>query len=176
MCAQTHGRRISTRMLVVNVPTNHTNPSGQAYVKWHGKLPPPLHRLYCEYAWKSFWISNTHWNNPDAKLLTMESETVLHPYQVKIIDDLWDEFKTTGDSHDERGYNLHKIPARLSTDWNQSALRDRINVTDDHMDNDAYNAFNSALAIASASASPSAASSSTRTAAPKPAGQPERTA
>ena len=31
-------------------------PEWSAYIKWHGKPPPPLHRLYCEFAWKAFWI------------------------------------------------------------------------------------------------------------------------
>ena len=58
-------------------------------------------------------------------MMTPEFETVIHIDQMQIIDNLWDEFKSTGDNYWQKGYLLGRIPPRLHADWGQSALMDK---------------------------------------------------
>ena len=64
--------------------------------------------------------------------MTPEFETFIHTDQMQLIDDLWEQFKSTGNGYWQKGYLLHRIPARLHVDWNQSALLDK--VVDDSLD------------------------------------------
>ena len=95
------------------------------YIKFRGKPPRRLHQEYSKYAFENFWISNQFWNSPGAPIITTSAEENLTAHQQDIIDDLWWEFKNTGTTAQEKGYLLNEIPARLHTDWNQSALLDR---------------------------------------------------
>ena len=45
--------------------------------------------------------------------------------QQQLVDDLWIEFLSIGSKVFEKGYVLHNIPARLSTDWGRSCIEDR---------------------------------------------------
>ena len=55
---------------------------------------------------------------------------------MQFIDQLWADVKATGANDSEKGYLLNRISARLSADWNQSALVDRPNADADMLQND----------------------------------------
>ena len=95
-----------------------------SYVKFHGKPSEPYYNDFCEFAWKSFHMSNRYWNSPGTSFVTRVHETKMNMTQQKIVDNLWNEFLNYGNGWNAWGYMLHNIPARLHADWDRSCLED----------------------------------------------------
>ena len=85
-------------------------------------LPGPFRDEYLACAWSHFWLPATWWNNQNVTVTITERESGITYDEQELVDKLWCDFLDTGDTPDEKGYNLNQMPERLSVAWGQSCL------------------------------------------------------